>query len=131
EVGTATMMSARGAIVPVEKLMKDAGYKFDRNAYVPAVAGYYTTNKGEMLSFPFNSSTTVFYYNKDAFAKAGVDKVPETWPEVAAAAAKSRRRTPRAAATPRAGRAGSTWRASRPGTTLRLPPRTTASAATR
>lgn len=88
EVGTATMMSARGAIVPVEKLMKDAGYKFDRNAYVPAVAGYYTTNKGEMLSFPFNSSTTVFYYNKDAFAKAGVDKVPETWPEVAAAAAK-------------------------------------------
>ena len=88
EVGTATMMSARGAIVPVEKLMKDAGYKFDRNAYVPAVAGYYTTNKGEMLSFPFNSSTTVFYYNKDAFKKAGVDKVPETWTEFAAAMAK-------------------------------------------
>lgn len=88
EVGTATMMAAQGAIVPVEKLMKDAGLKFDRTAYVPAVAGFYTTNKGEMLSFPFNSSTTVFYYNKDAFAKAGVTKVPETWPEVAAAAAK-------------------------------------------
>lgn len=88
EVGTATMMAAQGAIVPVEKLMKDAGLKFDRTAYVPAVAGFYTTNKGEMLSFPFNSSTTVFYYNKDAFAKAGVTRVPETWPEVAAAAAK-------------------------------------------
>jgi sn-glycerol 3-phosphate transport system substrate-binding protein len=24
-----------------------------------------------MLSFPFNSSTTVFYYNKDAFKAAG------------------------------------------------------------
>ncbi|HRO59812.1 MAG TPA: sn-glycerol-3-phosphate ABC transporter substrate-binding protein UgpB [Burkholderiaceae bacterium] len=88
EVGTATMMSAKGAIVPVEKLMKDAGLKFDRQAYVPAVAGYYTTSDGQMLSFPFNSSTTVFYYNKDAFAKAGIDKVPQTWPEVAAAAGK-------------------------------------------
>ena len=26
-----------------------------------------------MLSFPFNSSTPVFYYNKDAFEKAGLD----------------------------------------------------------
>ncbi len=88
EVGTATMMSAKGAIKPVEQLMKEAGEKFDRGAYVPAVAGYYTASNGELLSFPFNSSTTVFYYNKDAFAKAGIGKVPETWPEVAAAAAK-------------------------------------------
>ena len=88
EVGTATMMSSKGAIVPVEQVMKDAGEKFDRAAYIPAVAGYYTTRKGEMLSFPFNSSTTVFYYNKDALAKAGVTKVPETWNEVTAAAAK-------------------------------------------
>lgn len=88
EVGTATMMAAKGAIVPVEKLMKDAGEKFDRTAYVPAVAGYYTTRKGEMLSFPFNSSTTIFYYNKDALKKAGVDKVPQTWSDVASTAAK-------------------------------------------
>jgi sn-glycerol 3-phosphate transport system substrate-binding protein len=88
EVGTATMMSAKGAIVPVEKMMKEAGEKFDRAAYVPAVAGYYTARNGEMLSFPFNSSTTVFYYNKDALARAGVTKAPETWPEVMAAAAK-------------------------------------------
>ena len=88
EVGTATMMSSKGAIVPVEKVMKDAGEKFDRTAYVPAVAGYYTTSRGEMLSLPFNSSTSVFYYNKDALEKAGVTKAPETWPEVAAAAAK-------------------------------------------
>ncbi|HPU52072.1 MAG TPA: extracellular solute-binding protein, partial [Burkholderiaceae bacterium] len=88
EVGTATMMASKGAIVPVEKIMKDAGEKFDRAAYVPAVAGFYTTRQGEMLSFPFNSSTTVFYFNKDALAAAGVSKPPETWPEVAAAAAK-------------------------------------------
>jgi hypothetical protein len=56
----------------------------------PAVAGYYTAPSGEMLSFPFNSSTTVFYFNKDAFKAAGIDtnKAPGTWPEVALAAAK-------------------------------------------
>ena len=88
EVGTATMMAAKGAVKPVAAVMKEAGEKFSTSSYIPAVAGYYTTSKGEMLSFPFNSSTVVFYYNKDAFKKAGVDKVPETWTDVAAAAAK-------------------------------------------
>ena len=90
EVGTATMMASKGAIVPVAQVMKDGGQKFDPSVYVPAVAGYYTAPNGQMLSFPFNSSTTVFYYNKDAFKAAGLDteKAPTTWPEVALAAAK-------------------------------------------
>ena len=90
EVGTATMMASKGAIVPVGQVMKDAGQSFDPKAYIPAVAGYYTAPNGQMLSFPFNSSTTVFYYNKDAFKAAGLDaeKAPATWAEVALAAAK-------------------------------------------
>jgi sn-glycerol 3-phosphate transport system substrate-binding protein len=90
EVGTATMMSAKGAIKPVAVVMREAGEKFDPKSYISAVAGYYTTTKGEMLSFPFNSSTPVFYWNKDVFAKAGLDpnRAPQTWPEVMAAAAK-------------------------------------------
>ena len=90
EVGTATMMASKGVSVPVGKVMKEAGEKFDPKAYVSAVAGYYTAPSGEMLSFPFNSSTTVFYFNKDAFKAAGIDtaKAPGTWPEVALAAAK-------------------------------------------
>ena len=90
EVGTATMMASKGAIVPVGKVMKDSGLKFDPAGYVPAVAGYYTAPNGQMLSLPFNSSTTVFYYNKDAFKTAGLDpnKPPVTWAEVALAAAK-------------------------------------------
>ena len=90
EVGTATMMASQGATVPVGKIMSDAGLAFDPKAYIPAVAGYYTAPNGQMLSFPFNSSTTVFYYNKDAFKKAGLnaDKAPATWPEVFAAAKK-------------------------------------------
>jgi sn-glycerol 3-phosphate transport system substrate-binding protein len=90
EVGTATMMASKGAIVPVGKVMKDSGLKFDPSGFVSAVAGYYTAPNGQMLSMPFNSSTTVFYYNKDAFKAAGLDpeKPPVTWPEVALAAAK-------------------------------------------
>ncbi len=90
EVGTATMMNAKGAIKPVETLMKEAGEPFNHSNYVPAVAGYYTATNGQMMSFPFNSSTPVFYYNKDAFAKAGLnpDQPPRTWTDVAAAAAK-------------------------------------------
>jgi sn-glycerol 3-phosphate transport system substrate-binding protein len=89
EVGTATMMASKGAIVPVSKVMQDAGQKFDPSVYIPAVAAYYTAPNGQMLSFPFNSSTTVFYYNKDAFKAAGLDpdKAPTTWPEVVSAAA--------------------------------------------
>jgi sn-glycerol 3-phosphate transport system substrate-binding protein len=124
EVGTATMMAAKGAIVPVEKIMKDAGEKFDRAAYVPAVAGFYTTRQGEMLSFPFNSSTTVFYFNKDALAAAGVSKAPETWPEVAAAAAKVKASGATKCGYTPVGPAGFTWKTSRPGTTCCSPPRT-------
>ena len=90
EVGTATMMASKGAVIPVAQVMKDAGEKFDPSAYISAVAGYYTAPNGQMLSFPFNSSTTVFYINKDAFKAAGLpaDKAPSTWPEVVSAAAK-------------------------------------------
>jgi sn-glycerol 3-phosphate transport system substrate-binding protein len=83
EVGTATMMAATGAVKPVYQLMKDAGEPFASATYLPAVTAYYSTSDGRMLSFPFNSSTPVAYWNKDAFQKAGLnpDKPPTTWPE--------------------------------------------------
>src|SRR5579863_6508510 len=51
EVGTATMMAAKGAIKPVYQLMADAGEPFDPNAYLPAVTAYYSTPDGKLLSF--------------------------------------------------------------------------------
>jgi len=85
EVGTASMMAAKGAIKPVYEVMAESGLPFDPNVYLPTVAGYYTTREGKMMSMPFNSSTPVLYYNKEAFKKAGLDpdKPPKTWPEVA------------------------------------------------
>lgn len=88
EVGTATMMSATGAIKPVHVLMKEAGEPFDPKAYLPAITGYYSTSKGDMLSFPFNSSSTVMWVNLDELKKAGVAEIPKTWPDVFDAAKK-------------------------------------------
>jgi sn-glycerol 3-phosphate transport system substrate-binding protein len=88
EVGTATMMAATGAVKPVFQMMKEAGEKFDSNAYLSGITGYYSTAKGEMLSLPFNSSSTVMWINKDALKKAGIAEIPKTWPEVFDAAKK-------------------------------------------
>jgi sn-glycerol 3-phosphate transport system substrate-binding protein len=84
EVGTATMMAAKGAIYPVHQLMADAGEKFNPSDFLGAVYGYYSTTDGKLLSMPFNSSTPVLYYNKDAFKKAGLDpnKPPKTWSDM-------------------------------------------------
>ena len=88
EVGTATMMAAKGAVKPVYQLMAEAGEPFDQDAYLPAVTAYYSTADGKMLSLPFNSSTAIAYWNRDAFKKAGLDpeKPLKTWLETFAAA---------------------------------------------
>ncbi|MEM5388083.1 sn-glycerol-3-phosphate ABC transporter substrate-binding protein UgpB [Paraburkholderia phymatum] len=85
EVGTATMMQARKAVVPVSDVFKQAGMTLDEKAFVPTIASYYSDSKtGHLISMPFNSSTPVLYYNKDAFKKAGLDPnaPPKTWAEV-------------------------------------------------
>lgn len=84
EVGTATMMAAKGAIKPVYEVMADAGADFDADAFIGAVKGYYTTTEGEMLSMPFNSSTPVLWVNRDALSEAGIDPDTDlsTWQNV-------------------------------------------------
>jgi sn-glycerol 3-phosphate transport system substrate-binding protein len=92
EIATATMTAARGAIYPVYELMQDQGEPFAPTAYLPAVSGYYADPAGNMLSFPFNASTPILYYNKTLFRGAGLDPevAPKTWAEVGAAAKKLR-----------------------------------------
>src|SRR6202158_2616721 len=92
EIATATMMAAKGAIYPVFELMRDEQETFSPAAYLPAVTSYYADVAGNMLSFPFNASTPILYYNKNLFRAAGLDAemAPKTWPEVGAAAKKLR-----------------------------------------
>ncbi|TWI31459.1 sn-glycerol-3-phosphate ABC transporter substrate-binding protein UgpB [Paracoccus sulfuroxidans] len=90
DVGTGVMMAAQGAVKPVADVLTEAGYTFDKSQYLPGIVGYYSTPDGTMLSFPYNSSSPILYYNKDIFQKAGldVDNPPKTWAEVWAAARK-------------------------------------------
>jgi sn-glycerol 3-phosphate transport system substrate-binding protein len=92
EIATATMMAAKGAIYPVYQLMRDEQEIFLPAAYLPAVTGYYADLGGNLLSFPFNASTPILYYNKNMFRDAGLDPevAPKTWPEVGLAAKKLR-----------------------------------------
>ena len=84
------MMAARTAIKPVYELAQETGVNIDPKNYVGGVRGYYSTPDGKLVSMPFNSSTPVTWYNKDAFKKAGLDpeKPPRTWEETWAAAKK-------------------------------------------
>jgi sn-glycerol 3-phosphate transport system substrate-binding protein len=88
EVGTGTMLAAGKAVKQVWELSKETGVTIDPKTYIPAVRGYYSLADGRMASMPFNSSTAVMWYSKDAFRKAGLDpdKPPATWEDVVKAA---------------------------------------------
>ena len=81
EVGTATMMAAEGAVRPVFEVMGD---DFDQDAYIGSVKGYYTSPDGDMLSFPYNSSTPVLWVNRNLLQANGIDPDVDlsTWENV-------------------------------------------------
>jgi sn-glycerol 3-phosphate transport system substrate-binding protein len=92
EIATATMMAAKGATYPVFELMRDEAEPFASSAFLAAISGYYADEAGNLLSFPFNASTPILYYNKTVFRAAGLDpeRPPRTWPELGAAAQRLR-----------------------------------------
>ncbi|SEN92389.1 carbohydrate ABC transporter substrate-binding protein, CUT1 family [Paenisporosarcina quisquiliarum] len=86
EVGTKYMIDS-GFVEPIQKFIdKD---KYDISQLEENILNYYTVDD-QLYSMPFNSSTPVMLYNKDAFKAAGLDpeKAPETFSEVIDAAAK-------------------------------------------
>lgn len=92
DAGSGDMMQARDAIVPVSDVFRRAGLNFDPAAFIAPARGYYGLPNGDLLSMPFNVSTAVLFYNKDAFRAAGLDPdtPPATWPELVAYANKIR-----------------------------------------
>jgi sn-glycerol 3-phosphate transport system substrate-binding protein len=84
EVGTGSMLAAGPAVKQIWQLAQETGVALNPENYVGAVRGYYSLTDGRLASMPFNSSTAIMWYNKDAFEKAGLDpeKPPATWQEV-------------------------------------------------
>ncbi|RDW18366.1 ABC transporter substrate-binding protein [Oceanobacillus arenosus] len=80
EIGTMSMINS-GSIVPIQELIDADGY--DMSGLEENIVNYYSLD-GKFYSMPFNSSTPVMYYNKDAFEAAGLDPEapPETFEEV-------------------------------------------------
>ena len=105
DVGTGVMMNHEGAFVPVADVLEKAGAAFDKTEYLPGIVAYYSRPDGTMLSFPFNSSSPILFYNKDVFDRAGLDAAtpPKTWPEVWEAARRIVEPARRPAASPRPG----------------------------
>lgn len=83
EIGTKAMINS-GQIVPIQELIDADGY--DMSGLEENITNYYSLD-GTFYSMPFNSSTPVMYYNKDAFKAAGLDPEapPATYEEVEAA----------------------------------------------
>jgi sn-glycerol 3-phosphate transport system substrate-binding protein len=86
DIGQAYMRDG-GQVVPMQAFIDRD--KFDTKDFEPAVLNYYKY-QDRLQSMPFNSSSAILYYNKDAFKEAGLDpeKPPVTFSEVADAAKK-------------------------------------------
>lgn len=84
EAGAATIINAKGATIAVSDLLDN----FKGEDYLSPTRTFYSTSDGKMVGLPFNSSTPVMYYNKEAFKKAGVANPPKTWEEFEAIAPK-------------------------------------------
>ncbi len=71
------------AIISFSDLVKSKEDKQWLKSFYPALMENGTT-LGKTWGIPFQRSTIVMYYNKDAFKKAGLDpeKVPSTWKEL-------------------------------------------------
>ena len=77
------------AILAYDDLVTSSADKQWLNSFYPALMENSRTG-GKTWSIPFQRSTIVMYYNKDAFRKAGLDpnSPPATWDELVAAGKK-------------------------------------------
>ena len=80
DAGAATIMGAKGAVIPAADLIQNSGITFDANDYIAGVRYFYADSTGKMVGMPFNASTPILYYNVEALNKAGVQP-PKTWEE--------------------------------------------------
>ncbi|WP_321468119.1 ABC transporter substrate-binding protein [Halarcobacter sp.] len=73
----------QNAIVSFSDILKSEEDKKWLNSFYPALMENGTT-LGKVWAIPFQRSTIVMYYNKDAFKKAGLDpeKPPKNWDEM-------------------------------------------------
>ncbi|WP_269584204.1 extracellular solute-binding protein [Roseibium sp. Sym1] len=80
DAGAATIIGAKGAVIPAQDILEGAGVAFNIEDYIDGVRYFYADSDGKMIGMPFNSSTPILYTNEEALEKAGVE-APKTWEE--------------------------------------------------
>jgi len=80
DAGAATIIGAKGAVIPAQDILVSAGVDFNIEDYIDGVRYFYADSEGKMIGMPFNSSTPILYTNEEALEKAGVE-APKTWEE--------------------------------------------------
>lgn len=88
DTGTQQMIDTR-AVLPAASCIKADHYQGQLSDFVDRVVQYYSV-KGTLYPMPFNVSNPIFFYNKKAFTKAGLDpnNPPTTLDQVMADAQK-------------------------------------------
>lgn len=73
---------------PMSAVMKESGQPFDAAAFLPQIADAVDDAKGQPQALPMALSLPVLFYNKDAFAKAGLNAAmpPRSWQDIQNAA---------------------------------------------
>jgi sn-glycerol 3-phosphate transport system substrate-binding protein len=89
EISSVPVLAGLGAAQSLDQFIAAAGGKQFLDKFWPSMllnCGY----DGKVYGVPFQRSTPVMYYNKEAFAAAGLDpeKPPETWDTLVAVAQK-------------------------------------------
>ena len=76
------MQYKSGSVIPASDFI-EKDKSFDENKLEDVLLSYYRIND-KLYSMPFNSSTAILVYNKDAFREAGLDpeKAPKSYKEV-------------------------------------------------
>jgi sn-glycerol 3-phosphate transport system substrate-binding protein len=89
EISSVPVLAALAAAQPVDELIDSSGGKKFLDRFWPSML-LNCTYGGKVYGVPFQRSTPVMYYNKDAFREVGLDpeKPPVTWDELISVAQK-------------------------------------------
>lgn len=82
------VFGTRPRFLPLHKVMAAGGQRFDARGFYPQMADAVSDLAGKMQALPLGMSVPVLFYNRAAFAKAGLaaDAPPATWWELQEAA---------------------------------------------
>lgn len=93
EISSVPVLASLGAAQPLDTLIAGSGGAKFLDRFWPSML-LNSRYQGKVYGIPFQRSTPVLYYNKDAFKEVGLDpnKPPETWAEMASDAEKLTKR---------------------------------------